>query len=60
MRVIRKGIMRDNPSDCSMDEIIAELNKSNPELKVTEVSRLKRRVKKDGYIEWVDTHLSLL
>jgi hypothetical protein len=55
MRVFRKGFIRGIPLDCFIDKIKAELHKSNPELKVTEVSRLKRRVKKGGYTEWVDT-----
>jgi hypothetical protein len=31
MKVFRKGIIRDIPLDCSMDEIKGELNKSNPD-----------------------------
>ena len=56
MKVFRKGIIRGIPLDCSVAEIKEELNKSNPGLKVSEVSRLKRRIQKDGHTEWADTH----
>jgi hypothetical protein len=55
MKVFRKGIIRGIPLDCSIEEIKEGLNKSNPGLRVSEVSRLKRRVQKDGETEWADT-----
>jgi hypothetical protein len=46
----------DIPLDCSIEGIKEELNKSNPRLRVSKVSRLKRRVQKYGETEWADTH----
>jgi hypothetical protein len=36
-------------------EIKEELNRTNPNLKVIDATRMKRREKKDGKAIWVDT-----
>jgi hypothetical protein len=51
-----KASLGASPLDCSKEEIKEELNKSNPKLRVSEASRLKRGAQKDGHIEFVNTH----
>jgi hypothetical protein len=53
--IYRKGIIREIRLDCIPLEIKEELNRTNPNLNVIDVTRMKRKEKKDGKATWVDT-----
>jgi hypothetical protein len=57
MNIYRKGIIREIPLDYSALEIKEELNRTNPNLNVIDVTRMKRKEKNDGKAIWMDNFM---
>jgi hypothetical protein len=52
--IYRKGIVREIPLDYTPLEIKEELNRTNPNQNVIDVTRMNREEKKNGKAIWVD------